>query len=174
LSSTKVILQHYFNTNLEFRGGVLTCAWITFGCLILANTILLTLSAGQETTKSQESVPISPPPNTLNDPEKASSLVARISGYSITSKPTSHGTSALLLAVTGCFFASATCYWPIFYISLFGESYGISSSNASYAVSALNIASIVGRTVPCWIADITGVFWVIVPSVALAGESKLV
>lgn len=80
-----------------------------------------------------------------------------------------HTINAFILAVIGSFFASTTCFWPTFYISLFGESHGVSSSHAAFAVSALNIASIVGRTVPCWIADRTGVFWVIVPSVFLAG-----
>jgi hypothetical protein len=151
----------------------LACAWITLGCLILANAILLTLSASQVPENPQGSAAMAPNRDSLADPEKDASLMAQISGYPTVSIPISCGTSSLLLAVTGCFFASATCYWPIFYISLFGESYGISSSNASYAVSALNIASIVGRTVPCWIADITGVFWVIVPSVVLAGEPNL-
>lgn len=163
-----IILESYFNGKNDFKAGVLTCAWIILGCLALSIIILLTFS-GNNNSQNPRRAKETEHSYSTTDLEKDSSPPHA-------PEPTTmkHTINAFILAVIGSFFASTTCFWPTFYISLFGESHGVSSSHAAFAVSALNIASIVGRTVPCWIADRTGVFWVIVPSVFLAGISSLV
>lgn len=168
----KVILERYFDDMKGFKTGVLTCAWVVLGCLVLSNTILLTLSGSNYPKSPGKPTGMEPTSYPTRDGKEGTLSVEKSSAQTFVTKARKQSANALILAVFGSFFASTACFWPTFYIPLFGESHGISSAGTAYAVSALNIASIVGRTVPCWIADRTGVFWVIVPSVVLAGMSE--
>ncbi|KZP01844.1 MFS general substrate transporter [Calocera viscosa TUFC12733] len=74
-------------------------------------------------------------------------------------------------AVLGMFLV----WWGLFfYIQLFASSHGLSDSYAFYTIAIINAASMLGRTLPNFFADKTGIMPLLVPSTAVSGIVLLI
>ncbi|KAG1735507.1 major facilitator superfamily domain-containing protein [Suillus lakei] len=67
----------------------------------------------------------------------------------------------------GCVFWGL--FVPFFYLQLFAELHGLSSTLSFYSIPILNASSMFGRTIPNLLADIWGPFNIIIPCVIIAG-----
>ncbi|KAJ7626267.1 MFS general substrate transporter [Mycena polygramma] len=74
-----------------------------------------------------------------------------------------------LIAVSGASLVYLGLFFPYFYLQLFSVLQGIDETSAFYSLTVLNIATILGRTLPNAIADRYGAINVLIPMTATAG-----
>ncbi|KAH9921464.1 major facilitator superfamily domain-containing protein [Fomitopsis serialis] len=136
-----IMLNHLFNGSTGFHWGVRASAFLTLGLLVLAQFVMRTR------LPSAKDRPPQPKPNILaifTDPPFAFSLFG---GF---------------MVVWGLFM-------PYFYLQLWVNLHGLSSTLAFYTIAILNAASIFGRIIPNMLADRFGQFNVVVPVSAITG-----
>jgi len=77
-------------------------------------------------------------------------------------------------AVLGMFCVWWGLFYPFFYIQLFASSHGLSDSYAFYTIAIINAGSMLGRTLPNFFADKTGIMPLLVPSTAVSAVLLLI
>jgi len=77
-------------------------------------------------------------------------------------------------AVIGLFLVWWGLFYPFFYIQLFASSHNLSDSYAFYTIAIINAASMIGRTLPNFFADKTGIMPLLVPSTVVSGVLLLI
>ncbi|KAG8739439.1 hypothetical protein FRC12_016296 [Ceratobasidium sp. 428] len=124
-----------------FAWGVRATAFVVLACLVAANLMMKTRL----------------PPKTNQNPAHKSDFKGIMT----------HG--VFLLTVFGTFLSMLGIWYPIFYIQLFAVRHNLDQNLSFYALTILNAASILGRTIPNFISDRIGVFNVMIPCTAIAG-----
>ncbi|RPD65718.1 MFS general substrate transporter [Lentinus tigrinus ALCF2SS1-7] len=74
-----------------------------------------------------------------------------------------------MICAIGGFLVFWGLFFPFFYLQLFANVHGVSPNLARYTISILNGASLFGRTIPNFLADVWGPFNVIIPMTAISG-----
>ncbi|KAH9856245.1 MFS general substrate transporter [Lenzites betulinus] len=82
--------------------------------------------------------------------------------------------SRFSLLVVGSCFVSLGLFTPFCYIVSFATDSGVNPTTAFYVLAMLNLASVLGRIAPSYIADTFGRFTLLVPCAFFAGLSSLV
>ncbi|CAE6475518.1 unnamed protein product [Rhizoctonia solani] len=124
-----------------FAWGVRSTAFLVLGLLTIANLLMRTRL----------------PPRSQRPPTPAPDFKAIMTD------------STYLATTVGSFFVMMGLFIPIFYIQLFSVEHGIDETLAFYSVAILNAASILGRTIPNFIADKIGPFNLLIPCSAITG-----
>ncbi|KAG8725007.1 hypothetical protein FRC09_010211 [Ceratobasidium sp. 395] len=124
-----------------FAWGVRATAFVVLACLVAANLMMKTRL----------------PPKTNQNPAHKSDFKGVMT----------HG--VFLLTVFGTFVSMLGIWYPIFYIQLFAVRHNLDQNLSFYALTILNAASILGRTIPNFISDRIGVFNVMIPCTTIAG-----
>ncbi|KAG8762278.1 hypothetical protein FRC11_010137 [Ceratobasidium sp. 423] len=142
-SSGGIVFPIMLNKMFERHGfawGVRSTAFMVLGLLAIANLLMRT----RLPPRSQR--PPTPPPD-------FKAIMAD---------------STYLFTIAGSFFVMMGLFIPIFYIQLFAVEHGIDETLAFYSVAILNAASILGRTIPNFIADKVGPFNLLIPCSAIS------
>ncbi|KZT66437.1 MFS general substrate transporter [Daedalea quercina L-15889] len=137
-----ILLNRLINGSVGFAWGVRASAFLTLGLLVVANCIMTTR-----------------PTNTPG--QTASKFRTQI-------KVIFTDTAYLFIAV-GYFLTFIGMYYPYFYIQLWTNAHGLSSTLAFYTVAILNASSIFGRTMLNAVAAEVGLFNLLVPVNAVLG-----
>jgi len=123
-----IMLKRLFDT-VGFGWAVRAAGFLIFGLLFIANFLLRSRLPPPGWTPGRQIVDI----KALSEP--------------------------VFLCIIG---ASYFVYWGLFtpftFLTTYGESYGMDSSLSFYLISIMNAASIVGRILPGFLADMTGPF----------------
>lgn len=138
-----IMLNQLFNSSVGFAWGVRASAFLTLGLLVVANCIMRTRLPSAKDRPA--------------DPNAKPAMNVIITD------------TAFMLGVLGNFLVLWGVYFPYFYLQLWVNLHGLSTTLAFYTIAILNAGSIVGRTVPNHIADKVGQFNVLWPITAITG-----
>ncbi|QRW05964.1 transporter MCH4 [Ceratobasidium sp. AG-Ba] len=108
-----------------FAWGVRASAFVVLACLIAGNLLMRTRL----------------PPKSKRPPTPPPDIKAIVTD------------SVYLLAIAGAFLVLLGLFFPIFYTQLFAIVHGLDKNLAFYSLAILNAASVLGRTIPNFIAD---------------------
>ncbi|KAJ8482785.1 hypothetical protein ONZ45_g14819 [Pleurotus djamor] len=73
-----------------------------------------------------------------------------------------------IVAVLGAFFTNLGLFFPYFYLQLYAVAHGIAPSMAFYALTILNAGSMFGRLLPNFLADLLGVYNMLIPFIVIS------
>ncbi|QRW12306.1 transporter MCH4 [Ceratobasidium sp. AG-Ba] len=124
-----------------FAWGVRASAFVVLACLIAGNLLMRTRL----------------PPKSKRPPTPPPDIKAIVTD------------SVYLLAIAGAFLVLLGLFFPIFYTQLFAIVHGLDKNLAFYSLAILNAASVLGRTIPNFIADKHGPFNLLIPCSAISG-----
>ncbi|KZT63237.1 MFS general substrate transporter [Daedalea quercina L-15889] len=136
-----IMLNRLVHGSAGFGWGVRATAFLTLGLLVIANAVMTT-----RLPSAKQRGP-GPRPNIKSI---------------MTDGP-------YLLLVFGLFLVLWGMFFPYFYLQLWVNLHGLSSTLAFYTIAILNAASIFGRTLPNMLADRVGPFNILVPIVVITG-----
>jgi len=129
-----IMLNQLFHGSVGFAWGVRASAFLNLGLLVAA-TCLMTAQTSPKKTSSDM-----PKPNLR---------------AVLTDRP-------YILAIFGAFLVFWGLFFPYFYLQLFTILHGLSTNLAFYTLTIQNAASVFGRTIPNFLADVIGVFNVLI------------
>jgi len=135
-----IMLNHLFNESAGFPWGVRAAAFIALGLLVTANLTMRTrLPSARERPPAEK-------------PSFAGLL--RDGPY--------------WMCIAGGFFVFWGLFFPFFYLQLYSVLHGVPRNVALYANPLLNAGSVIGRTIPNYLADRWGRFNVIIPCTTIS------
>ncbi|KAH9934401.1 major facilitator superfamily domain-containing protein [Fomitopsis serialis] len=140
-----IMLNRLVHGSAGFAWGVRATAFLTLGLLVIANAVM--------TTRLPSAKKRGPGPK----PDMKAIM---------TDVP-------FLVLVFGLFLVLWGMFFPYFYLQLWVNLHGLSSTLAFYTIAILNAASIFGRTLPNMLADRIGPFNVLVPVAAITAALVL-
>ncbi|KAH0578997.1 hypothetical protein H2248_003174 [Termitomyces sp. 'cryptogamus'] len=136
-----VLLNNMFTRTSGFGTGVRAVAFMDLGLLIIANFVMRARLPPKRGGKEGESV----------------------FKEVITDGP-------YLLFIFGSFLIFWGIFVPFFYLQLYAALHGVSPGFVRYSITVMNAASILGRTVPNFVADICGPLNVMIPISIISGS----
>jgi len=140
-----IMLNNLFNGKVGFAWGVRATAFMDIGLLVLANMIM----------KAK--------PQAIKRPG------LEHGGFGAIMRD-----APFWMSTIGCGLLFIGVFVPVFYIQLFTQLHGLSPSLSFYTISILNAASLFGRILPNFIADLCGVLNVLIVCTALTGALTFV
>ncbi|KAJ6590948.1 MFS general substrate transporter [Mycena vulgaris] len=136
-----IILNHLINYKVGFAWGIRTVAFITAILLVIGNL----LTRPRLPTKKQRA------------PEDNAVLRLILKDF------------PYWLSVWGSCLVLWGLFFPYFYLQLYAVLHGVDKSVAFYTITVLNAATILGRTIPNFIADKYGALNVAIPMTTVSG-----
>ncbi|KAL5531046.1 hypothetical protein ACEPAG_3922 [Sanghuangporus baumii] len=74
-----------------------------------------------------------------------------------------------VLSTLGASLVNVGIFFPVFFLQLYAIEHGVNTAVAFYSITIMNAANSVGRVIPNWVAQLIGVYRMMVPCTAVAG-----
>ncbi|ETW84736.1 MFS monocarboxylate transporter [Heterobasidion irregulare TC 32-1] len=133
-----IMLNQLFHNSVGFAWGVRASAFLILGLLVIANLIM------------------SPRPPGTGKPPGGQAAPSGLAGMA--------RDVPFLLVIFGAFCVNWGLFFPYFYIQLYSILHGAGVTFSFYTLAIMNGASILGRTIPNFLADTVGPFNNFVPA----------